>query len=38
MTEVRIDALLPQEMATRAEYLGVCKAEMPFSKCLCWRY
>jgi formate/nitrite transporter len=28
-TEVRIDALLPQEMATRAEYLGVRKAEMP---------
>ena len=32
MTEVRIDALLPQEMATRAEYLGVRKAEMPFFK------
>jgi len=32
MTEVRIDALLPQEMATRAEYLGVRKAEMPFLK------
>ena len=30
MSEVRIDALLPQEMATRAEYLGVRKAEMPF--------
>ena len=28
-TELRIDALLPQEMATRAEYLGVRKAEMP---------
>jgi formate/nitrite transporter len=27
-TEVKIDALLPQEMATRAEYLGVRKAEM----------
>lgn len=32
MTEIRIDALLPQEMATRAEYLGVRKAEMPFLK------
>jgi formate/nitrite transporter len=32
MSEVRIDALLPQEMATRAEYLGVRKAEMPFIK------
>jgi formate transporter len=30
MTEIRIDALLPQEMASRAEYLGVRKAEMPF--------
>jgi len=30
MTEVRIDALLPQEMAARAELLGVRKAEMPF--------
>lgn len=29
MTEIRIDALLPAEMATRAEYLGVRKAEMP---------
>ena len=29
-TEIRIDALLPPEMATRAEYLGVRKAEMPF--------
>lgn len=28
MSEVRIDALLPTEMATRAEYLGVRKAEM----------
>lgn len=28
-TELRIDALLPQEMATRAEYLGERKAEMP---------
>jgi len=28
-TELRIDALLPQEMATQAEYLGVRKAEMP---------
>lgn len=32
MSEVRIDALLPQEMATRAEHLGVRKAEMPFLK------
>jgi formate transporter len=32
MNEVRIDALLPPEMATRAEYLGVRKAEMPFLK------
>jgi formate transporter len=32
MNEVHIDALLPQEMATRAEYLGVRKAEMPFLK------
>jgi len=29
MVEVRIDSLLPAEMATRAEYLGVRKAEMP---------
>ena len=29
MTEIRIDSLLPAEMATRAEYLGVRKAEMP---------
>lgn len=29
MSEIRIDALLPGEMATRAEYLGVRKAEMP---------
>lgn len=29
MTELRIDSLLPAEMATRAEYLGVRKAEMP---------
>ncbi len=29
MSEIRIDALLPQEMATRAEYIGVRKAEMP---------
>ncbi len=28
-TEVRIDALLPPEMARRAEYLGVRKAEAP---------
>ncbi len=32
MSEMRIDALLPQEMASRAEYLGVRKAEMPFLK------
>ncbi len=32
MTEIRIDALLPQEMASRAEYLGARKAEMPFLK------
>lgn len=32
MNEIRIDALLPQEMAERAEYLGVRKAEMPFIK------
>lgn len=31
-TEIRIDALLPQEMATRAEYLGVRKAETPILK------
>lgn len=30
MSEIRIDAFLPGEMATRAEYLGVRKAEMPF--------
>ncbi|MBI5823142.1 MAG: formate/nitrite transporter family protein [Chloroflexi bacterium] len=29
MSELRIDSLLPAEMATRAEYLGVRKAEMP---------
>jgi formate transporter len=28
-TELRIDALLPQEMATRAEYLGERKANLP---------
>ena len=32
MSEFRIDALLPQEMATRAEDLGVRKAEMPLIK------
>ncbi len=32
MSELRIDALLPQEMATRAEYIGVRKAETPFLK------
>jgi len=29
MSEIRIDALLPAEMATRAEYVGVRKAEAP---------
>lgn len=29
MSEIRIDALLPSEMATRAEYIGVRKSEMP---------
>jgi formate transporter len=29
MSEIRIDALLPQEMAIRAEYIGVRKAESP---------
>ena len=29
-TEIRIDALLPSEMATRAEFVGVRKSEMPF--------
>lgn len=29
MSETRIDSLLPAEMATRAEYVGVRKAEMP---------
>jgi formate transporter len=29
-TEIRIDALLPAEMATRAEFVGVRKSEMPF--------
>ena len=29
MSEIRIDALLPGEMATRAEYIGVRKAETP---------
>jgi formate transporter len=32
MNEIRIDALLPQEMASRAENLGVRKSEMPFLK------
>jgi formate/nitrite transporter len=31
-TEFRIDALLPAEMAKRAEYIGVRKAETPFIK------
>lgn len=29
MNEIRIDALLPSDMATRAEYVGVRKAETP---------
>jgi formate/nitrite transporter len=29
MNEIRMDALLPAEMATRAEYIGVRKAETP---------
>jgi formate/nitrite transporter len=29
MTDINIDALLPAEMATRAEYIGRRKAEMP---------
>ncbi len=32
MNEIRIDALLPAEMAERAEYIGVRKAEMPLFK------
>lgn len=32
MTEIRIDALLPQEMASRAELLGARKSEMSFLK------
>ena len=32
MAEISIDALLPAEMAAKAEYLGVRKAEMPFLK------
>jgi formate transporter len=32
LNEIRIDALSPQEMATRAENLGVSKVEMPFLK------
>ncbi|NUM49141.1 MAG: formate/nitrite transporter family protein [Anaerolineales bacterium] len=32
MSEIRIDALLPSEMAKRAEYIGVSKAEAPFLK------
>ncbi|HSL31074.1 MAG TPA: formate/nitrite transporter family protein [Anaerolineales bacterium] len=32
MSEFRIDALLPAEMAARAEFLGMRKAEMPFLK------
>jgi len=32
MNETRFDALSPQEMAARAEDLGVSKAEMPFPK------
>jgi formate transporter len=29
-SEIRIDALIPSEMATRAEFVGVRKSEMPF--------
>ena len=32
MNEIHFDALLPQEMAAKAEQTGVCKAEMPFLK------
>ena len=32
MNEIHIDALLPQEMAARVEFLGVRKVEMPFLK------
>jgi len=32
MNEIRIDALLPAEMARRAEYIGMRKAEMPLFK------
>jgi formate/nitrite transporter len=32
MSELRIDALLPAEMAKRAEYIGVSKAEAPLLK------
>jgi formate transporter len=32
MSEFHFDALLPQEIAQRAEYLGVAKAQMPFLK------
>ncbi|HLF91736.1 MAG TPA: formate transporter FocA [Anaerolineales bacterium] len=32
MSEIRIDALLPSEMAKRAEYIGVSKAEAPAVK------
>ena len=32
MTEIRIDALLPQEMAARAEQLGARKSEMTILK------
>lgn len=31
-SETRVDALMPEEMARRAEYLGVMKAEAPFLK------
>jgi formate transporter len=34
MSEIRIDALLPSEMAVRAEYLGVRKAETSAQKTL----
>lgn len=34
MTELRFDALLPGEMARRAEFIGVTKAEMPAMRML----
>jgi len=31
-TDLRVDALMPEDMARRAEYIGVIKAEAPFLK------